>query len=115
MMSNPVGSILGALLVRLPMLIIWGVGLFMAISRWSRHPRKSLFIVIALTVLFFQSMIGAILNAALPMWLYNRGMEGARMGLIFAIRNFGGAIVSAIAWGFLIAALFMPEESAGTS
>ena len=112
MISNSIGTILGTLLARLPVLIIWGVGLFIAISRWSRHPRKSLFIVIALTVLFFQSMVGAVLNAALPMWLYNRGMEGARMGLIFGLRNFGGAIISAIAWGFLIAALFMPEEPA---
>ena len=104
-------SVLGGLLTQLPLIFVWIVAVVMAATRWKQHPRKSLFIVIAVAILFLQMVVGAFLNVSMPLWVTQRGMAMARMSMVFTILRVGGGLIAAVAWGLLVAAIFMEERA----
>jgi hypothetical protein len=105
-------SLATSCLAQSPLLLVWVGGLFLALTRWERHPRTSLFIVIAIVLevvalgssLFFVTWL-------IPL-LYEQGWGTTNMGLAVAGSTFFHALLSAIAWGLLIYAVFYGRDSA---
>ncbi|HNT73600.1 MAG TPA: hypothetical protein PKH77_01135 [Anaerolineae bacterium] len=101
-------AVLGNLLTRLPLILVWLVMGILAVVRWDRHPRKSLLTLLAVVILFLQAVVGTFLNIRLSLLMSTSG--ASRIALWLTLLNIGGALVSAGAWGLLAAALFMEED-----
>lgn len=97
---------LTSLLFHLPVALVWLVGVAFALLFWQRHPRVSLLTVVAIALLFLDTLADTILNVAVPLSFYSQGMSATQIGLFFAAKNAITSIVAAIAWGLLIAAIF---------
>jgi hypothetical protein len=103
-------AITGAILGRLPTLLILGTGMVVALSKRRRHPRVSLVALIGLTVLLLNSLASGFLGLLLPTLLRERG--SAVIGYVMATANLAGAIISGVGIGFLLWAVYMEREQA---
>ncbi len=108
MMAASFVNVLIQLLTQLPVYAVMLVGAIVAVVRWQRHPQVSLLAVIGLAVLFVDSLAGRVLNAALPMMVVSRAMGGnsTRVGSMFGVCNIVSAVVGAVGYGLLLAAVF---------
>jgi hypothetical protein len=88
----------------LPSLIVWTVGLIVAIGRWGRHPQVS-----ALLAASLATMIAAILayRFGMAIILQTQGSAGPRaMGLYLGVLQLAMAGVRAACYAAMIAAVF---------
>jgi len=93
-------------LVQVPVLLAWLIGLILSIVFWQRHPRVSLLTLIALAVLFVETLIDTYLSLWLPLGLREQGLTLAQTGRIIATKQVLTSLVSAVAWVLVIAAIF---------
>ena len=99
-MEATAGLFLTNYVYQVPVFIAWLIGLLVAISRWRRHPRPSLLIVIALAIFFLRALIGPALSWSVvhsDLGLENAGMVQGLISLLFAL-------VAAVAWILLLVA-----------
>ena len=100
-------------LVQLPVVLVWLVGLILALIFWKRHPRVSLLTVIAILGLLILSFLGTYLNIALPVTLHSRNnLSFSQLTMTLAVVNIIISVFSAILWGLLVAAIFGWRKSA---
>jgi hypothetical protein len=97
-----------------PLYVIWIVAIVVAVSRWSRHPRVSLFCVIGVSVLFVQTLLSSLLTPWLQMTLTRGGLRASRLGLVMGGISLLVSLIRATAWGLLIAAIFIARNEAGS-
>ena len=109
-----IGILLSNLISQLPILLLFGIGLVMAISRWQKHPRVSLFVIAGCAleiaiVLSFAAAYGYLAVSG------TRTSSPSQLGYLYQIIGVLRGVLSAIAIGLIIAAAFMnrpsPEES----
>jgi hypothetical protein len=114
---NTIIPSLSVLLIQLPVLLVWLVGLVLAIVYWKRHPRVSLLALIGLAGLFIANVLGSLVSLWLPLIVEQTGLPGGmqQYALINAIRTIAGSLISAVFWVLVIAAIFggrrKPEAS----
>ena len=101
--STTLSNLLGGLLAQAPM-VVWVVGLLLAITRWSRHPRASALLAAGLALHIGLGLLGIGFNVALP-WLLG-SFPGGRAGYIVTIVTAIRALIGAVAWGLVLAAVF---------
>lgn len=99
-------SILSQYLIQSPVYLVWIAGIVLAIARWRRHPTVSLLTLASLVLFSARSLIGTFLNVWLPITLHEQGIGAERIGVFLAARGVISALVAALAWGLLIAAVF---------
>ena len=97
---------LSQLAVRIPVLIVYGVAIALAVARWNRHPQVSMYVVIAMSVLTLELLSGTVLSTVLPMKLHESGRSAAQIGVVFAVWGIVTSVISAACWGLIIAAIF---------
>jgi hypothetical protein len=107
---SPIGFPGLAILAQIPVLIVWLVGIVLAVARWSRHPRVSLIAVIGLAILAVQAVLSSFVFPWLQVALM-RSMAFPRMGLLATVAQAFGALVRALGWGLVLAAVFLGRES----
>jgi hypothetical protein len=89
--------------VLIAMVIIWVIGVVLALSRWRRHPRVSLFALLA----FGMILVSRFQNVLLPPIMIYYGWTENEMGsLFFAVVGLAAGLTSAIAWTFVLLAIF---------
>jgi multisubunit Na+/H+ antiporter MnhB subunit len=66
------------LALQLPVLLVLGVGLVMAIVRWKKAPRASLLTLIAAAVIGLITFLSVVVNSFLYYFLYNQFDIGYR-------------------------------------
>lgn len=101
-----VASIMGEVLVQLPLYITWLVGIVLALVRWKRHPRVSLMTVIALTSMLVLTIAFTSDNLWLPFLIKNLGLGPIDIGPILLIRIIPEFILLPGVWIVLLAAIF---------
>lgn len=89
-----------------PILLVWLVGFVGAAIRWQRHPKVSLYIMIAIAVLFLQSIIMTWVNIWLPLTLQENGMALQQIGVTIAGIGFVNVLISAVAWVLILLSVF---------
>jgi hypothetical protein len=102
---EPFGIVLRSLVAQSPILLVWLAGFGLAVLRWQRHPKVSLLTVIAI-VLY---LIGASGNALAGRWLVIalRNLGWTIPGTLgTATISFVMAVIKAVAWALLFAAVF---------
>ncbi len=101
-------SMLTRFLAQLPVYLVWLVGAIVAVVRWRRHPRVSLLAVAGLAVLFLSSLVSTAANSMLPMMVASGALRGSfsRMATVLAVCSIVFAVIAAVGYGLLLAALF---------
>ena len=111
MESTQLFNILQSYLEQLPSFLALIAGIVFAITRWKRHPKVAMVVVIALAFLFLAQVIFTIVYVVVPSWAIRSsdGYENIRIVidriyLVLGLLSFGAA---AIGFGLLLAAIFM--------
>ena len=115
MESTQLFNLLQSYLEQLPSFLALIAGIVFAITRWKRHPKVAMVVVIALAFLFLAQVIFTIVYVVVPSWAI-RSSEGyeniriviERIYLLLGLLSNGAA---AIGFGLLLAAIFMRRNS----
>jgi len=102
---QPVGIALRNVVVQSPILLVWLAGFVVALLRWRRHPTVSLLTVIAIVVYFVAAFSGTVASQWLFVATRNLGWA-VPSWLVTSIAGFVLALLKALAWGLLLAAVF---------
>jgi hypothetical protein len=109
------GLFLSAILMFLfdyfPILVVWLVGLVLAVINRNKYPQIARFTIIALAIFFIVSLVNTYVSRMLPIWLTQRGFTATEMIPVFTVRNLIVSVVSAFGWGFVLAAIFSGRKA----
>ena len=97
---------LAAIAMATPVIIVWVIGIAMALSRWRRHPRVSLFALIGCAVMVVITIVSRFLTISLPAMMAHRGWTFSQLGPIFTAIGVVTSLISAGAWALVICAIF---------
>lgn len=97
---------MSTLVFQIPIYIAWLVGVILAVVNWKKHAKVSLLAVIAMVLLFIQSVAGSVLSVWLPMNLMKQGVPSARIGMLMAINSAVGMLIHLIVWVLILIAIF---------
>jgi uncharacterized protein YqhQ len=99
------GQIITPLLYRLPLFLLWFIGILFAVIHWKRHPRNSIFALAGFMVLsistFFATLFPAWLGELMRDFSENRALA---QFILSSIRIF--PFLDAIGWIFILTAIF---------
>jgi hypothetical protein len=94
------------LVLSLPLLLVCIGGMILAITYWSRYPRVALLVVIALALACLDALLGLLVSMLQPGIIRLFGGTVRRVGTVYFLIGITRALLDAVAWGFLIAAVF---------
>lgn len=90
-------------IVLFAVVIIWVIGFVLALSRWRRHPRVSLFALLAFGIILVSRFQRVLL---LPI-IHYYGWTADQMGTIsFTVIGLITGLSSVVAWAFVLCAIF---------
>ena len=95
-------SLLMSLGRMLPMVIVWFIGLVIALVRWPRCPAVSMLVVAAIVLAGMTSVATQVVYMVLP-----RYWDAANFSRIAGIIGFASTFVHACAWTCMLAAVFL--------
>ena len=101
-------NLFGGLPTQLPVLLVWAVGIVLAVAHWRRHPRVSALLVAGLAIYMVATLLVAFLNATTPWFAARR--PTAHVGLLLGIASVGRSFIGAVAWGLALAAVFVDRN-----
>jgi len=103
---NTLVTILSTIVISLPVIIVWVIGIALALSRWWRRPRVSQFALIACAVMIINTVASRSLTVWLPLAMRDYGWTTVQIGSIFTAIGIITALISATAWALVICAIF---------
>jgi hypothetical protein len=90
-------------IVLFAMVIVWVIGVALAISRWRRHPRVSLFALFAFAIM----LVSRFQNVLLPPIMVRYGWTESQIGpIFFTVINLITGLTSVVAWALVLCAIF---------
>jgi hypothetical protein len=109
-------TLLIRILFQLPVLIVLLGGIVLALVNRQKYPRAAWLAVFGLSILFVRWLLGTVLNGFLPLILQGVAYRTASgLALITGIIDLVMAILGAVAYGLMIAAIFagrQPQQAA---
>jgi hypothetical protein len=99
-------GVFSSLLVQLPVILAWLVGIVLSLSYWRQRPRVSRLTLVAICVLLAERLVGTYLSLYLPLTLRERGLSSNQIGISLSIVGFVRSLAQAGSWGLLLAAIF---------
>ena len=94
------------LMTQLPVILVWIVGVILALFYRKRYPKISLMALAAIVIVFVNSAAGAILNLYLALTLQARGWSANQTSLVSTAGVIVQSLIAAVAWGLVLAAIF---------
>lgn len=104
-------NLISPLLAGLPLLIVWIVGIILAITHWGKQPRRSLFTLLAIVIFVLVFIGGILFNNFGPPLLIESGMPWSTYRIIFLISNLVFNLFSTGAWVLLLLAIFKQKKA----
>jgi hypothetical protein len=90
-------------IVLFAMVIVWVIGVALALSRWRRHPRVSLFALFAFAIM----LVSRFQNVLLLPIMVSYGWREVQIGSIFfTVINLITGLTSVVAWALVLCAIF---------
>jgi len=106
-MEATLTQILGRLLTQIPLLIVWIVGLIIALVQWKNYPRVALLVLIALLGFFLTTIMSSAAYALIPMFFLRDGdYSASHIGMAYTIYGVIHAILDTVFWVLLLLATF---------
>lgn len=102
-LTQALWSQLGAL----PLYVAWLAGLVAAVVTWRRHPTVSLLTSVSLVVMLVLTFASRLLNVWVVRLGAQAGWSAHEIGLFLGVYGFVSALIEAVAWGLVIAAVFL--------
>ena len=105
MMEPRLSAILFSQITHLPFLLVFVVGILLAILRWSSHPKVSLMAVVAFGLLLLSSVV----RMGYLFWLIGgqeSGLTSYNAHAIMTWINLSMTVLELIGWVLLMTALF---------
>jgi hypothetical protein len=93
-------------LIQLPVILVWLVGVCLSLIYWRRHPQVSRLTLGAIVILSVEMFVSTWLNLWLPLRLRSAGWNSSSLALFYPVVGIVESLIRAVAWGFLIAAIF---------
>ena len=103
---NTLVTILSTIVISLPVIIVWVIGIALALSRWRRHPRVSQFALIACAVMIINTAANRSLTIWMPLAMRDYGWTAVQIGSFFSAIGIITSLISATAWTLVICAVF---------
>ena len=103
---NTLVTILSTIVISLPAIIVWVIGIALALSRWRRHPRVSQFALIACAVMIINTVANRSLTIWMPLAMRDYGWTAVQIGSFFTAIGIITSLISATAWTLVICAIF---------
>ena len=103
---NTLVTLLTTIMISLPAIIVWVIGIALALSRWRRHPRVSQLALIACAVMIINTVTNRSLTIWMPLAMRDYGWTSVQIGSIFTAIGIITALISATAWTLAICAIF---------
>ena len=103
---NTLVTILSTIVISLPAIIVWVIGIALALSRWRRHPRVSQFALIACAVMIINTVANRSLTIWMPLAMRDYGWTAVQIGSFFSAIGIISSLISATAWTLVICAIF---------
>jgi hypothetical protein len=101
--------LLQGLAVRLPIYLFCIVGLLLAVTRWTQHPRVSLLAFLGIGLLFLGSLVAAVWYSAIPL-LHEFELIPEQVNWIYGASAFALLLLDATALGLLLGAVFIDRQ-----
>lgn len=90
--------------------LVWVVAAVLSLSRWRQHPRVSRLTLTAILIFFADSLINVFAGFYLPTVLHDTGRAIGISSLYFGFLGLLSSVMRALAWSFIIAAIFSQRE-----
>lgn len=90
--------------------LVWIVAAILSLSRWRRHPRASRFTLIAVLILFAESLVNIFVGLYLPLILRDADRAIGNSTVYFGFLSLLSSVMQAVAWSFIIAAIFSQRD-----
>jgi hypothetical protein len=103
---NTLVTILSTIVISLPVIIVWVIGIGLALSRWRRRPRVSQFALIACVVMIINTVANRSLTLWMPLAMRDYGWTTVQIGSFFTAIGIITSLISATAWTLVICAIF---------
>jgi hypothetical protein len=97
---------LAVISVSLPVIIVWVIGIALALLRWRRRPRVSQFALIACAMMIINTVANRFLTIWMPLSMRDLGWTTVQIGSIFTAIGIITGLISATAWALVISAIF---------
>jgi hypothetical protein len=90
-------------LPQLPLCLVWLVGSILALVGWRKHPMPSLLALIAFVLELLQALVGTVAYVAI---FSQTEVTSDQLRLLLTVLSGARTIISTVAWGLLLGALF---------
>ncbi len=95
-----------------PVLVVWLVGIVLALARWRRHPRASLLALVAFLGFAGTSAANTYVSAAFPLILRSAGLLALPLATAGALKTALQNLANVVWWVLLLIALFARRPAA---
>ncbi len=103
-------SLLSVYIAQVPPLILWLVGIGVALATLRKHPRRSAFTLIALGLLLLENVATTGTSIAVPFLFARHNIEPATVGNILLAVNITSVLLKVVAWALLLITIFSLRE-----
>lgn len=106
-----VSSTVVSLLTQLPVYLVWLTGVVLALVFWRRQRTAAMLMLAALAIQIVSLTIRTLLSSSLPLMI-QRGVSPSQFGFVLTAQNLFFTLVSAVAWGLVLWAVFGVRQKA---
>lgn len=92
--------------------LVWIVAAILSLSHWRRHPNVSRLTLTAILIFFAESLASICANSYLPFMLRDAGWANGIPTLYFSLTGMISSVIRAMAWSFIVAAIFSQRDKA---
>ncbi len=92
--------------IQAPMLLVWVVGMALALLWWQRAPKVALVTCIVCGIFLLDALIGTAISVVLPGMLIEQGRDTAQIGTAFGLIGFVRSLLHAVLWAAVLFAIF---------
>ena len=110
-MASPF-ALLAQYAIQAPMLLVWLVGMALALLWWQRAPKVALATCVACGLFLLDALIGAAISVALPSMLIEQGRSSAQIGTAFGLIGIFRSLLHAALWAAVLFAIFSGRAAA---
>jgi membrane protein YdbS with pleckstrin-like domain len=105
-------TFLSNLALQLPVLLVLGVGIVMAIVRWKKAPRTALLTLIGMVIIGFVTVLSVVINSFLYYFLNNQfDMDYRTIDTTFKVLGGVFNLLTAGGWVLVLIAIFDKKKS----
>jgi hypothetical protein len=98
--------------IQAPQLLVWLVGIALALVWWQRAPKIALVTCVACGLFLLDALIGTAISVALPSMMMDNGQSATRVGTAFALIGVLRSLLHAAIWAAVLFAIFSGRVAA---